>query len=154
MTATIKSRVLTREEKGIGGISMKRLIFCGMGGGIIYLVLNLSPLSMCSLPMLLFVFITLLIASGQRYGIPRYLWIQLTIKGRMLLTQNPNGLIESVRQQLNLTATQSTVHSHEIFVGAHSTTTDLSGIQILNHDRDDAVGFEILSDDNIHVEVL
>jgi len=52
MTATVKSRVLVREEKGMGGVSMKRLVFCGMGAGMLYMLVNLSRLSNLSIPAL------------------------------------------------------------------------------------------------------
>lgn len=156
MTATMKSRVLTREEKGIGGVSMKRLIFCGMGGGMVYFILNLSPLSMCSLPSLLVMFIILIIASGQRQGIPRYQWLLLTLKARTLLTayHQPSGLTAQLIEQLDVPVGKLQIHSGDLFVGTMQTETDLSGIQILSHDRHDAVGFEVLSHDEIMVEVI
>jgi hypothetical protein len=156
MTATMKSRVLTREEKGIGGVSMKRLIFCGMGGGVVYFILNLSPLSMCSLPSLLVVFVTLIMASGQRHGISRYQWLLLTLQGRTLLhaDQHPTGLTRQWLNQFDMPIDNLHIHGGDLFVGATLSDTDLSGIQILNNDQPDAFEFEVLHSDEIPVEVI
>jgi len=152
MTATIKSRVLVREEKGMGGVSMKRLVFCGMGAGIAYLVINLSSLSVCSIPALFVSFALLIYLSGNRYGVARYQWLLLTARGRLLLTayRYPAGLVAKVCDLLQLNVRITVIHGMDLFAGGNSALmdSDMTGIEILHTDFATG-GYEVLSDEDI-----
>ena len=93
MVARMKSRVLVREEKAIGTVTMKRIMICGMGAGIAYYAAQFL-MRICSLPALIGMFIVMLYATGDRYGVARYRWLWHGWRGRMLLTANqyPSGM--------------------------------------------------------------
>jgi hypothetical protein len=156
MTATIKSRVLVREEKGMGSVSMKRLVFCGMGAGIAYLILNVSPLSVCSIPALFVAFVSLIYLSGNRYGIARYQWLLLTARGRLLLNayRVPDSWSARLCELLNLNVRITVIHGVDLFAGGNSALMpdDMAGIEILQTDVATG-GYEILSDEDV-LEVL
>ena len=83
MVARMKSRVLVREEKAIGTLTMKRIMICGMGAGVAYYAAQfLVPI--CSLPVLIVAFIAMLYATGNRYGVTRFRWIIDGWRGRHL----------------------------------------------------------------------
>ena len=149
MTATIKSRVLVREEKGMGGVSMKRLVFCGMGAGIAYLIINLSPLAVCSIPALFVMFILLIYMSGNRYGVARYEWLLLTGRGRLLLSayHEPTGFAAQLCATFQLATAITVIDGLDLFASGNSALTDsaMTGIEILHSEWDDG-GYEVLSD--------
>lgn len=149
MTATIKSRVLVREEKGMGGVSMKRLVFCGLGAGMAYFVVNLSPLHMCSLPTLFVGFVLLIYLSGRRYGVARSAWLVLVWRGRLLLDayREPSGLSAQFCRLSNLTTEGLLISGGDLLRGTSGVRdVDLSGVEILVGETD---GFEILADDEV-----
>ena len=152
MTATFKSRVLIREEKGFAGISMKRLIFCAMGAGLIYMLLRLTPLQALSIPVLIVVFLLLIVFSGTRYGVARYAWLLHSWRGRLLLDahNDPHSSAASLCHLLDIAPGAATIHAADLFQLAVEQEQDLSGMQILHDDA--LTGYEILSADDIQLE--
>jgi len=145
MTATVKSRVLVREEKGMGGVSMKRLVFCGMGAGMLYMLVNLSPLSHLSIPVLFIAFALGVYLTGQTYGIARYRWWLLNGRGRLLLHlyRHPTGLLAQILDGFDVG--QALIHGADLFRAAQTADDLFGGVQILDSDAEG--GFEILADD-------
>lgn len=149
MTATIKSRVLVREEKGFGGVSMKRLIGCGMVAGLSYLLINLSPLSSLSLPILLIAFVLAIVMTGQRYGVARYRWLLLGLEARLLLNaqRHPSGWLAQLCEVLQRDDHQLTVRSTELFrTIQNGDDADFAGIAILDSDALDAGSIQLVED--------
>lgn len=151
MTAMMKSRVLVREEKGIGGVSMKRLIFCGMAAGILYMLVRLTPLAACAVPLLFGVFIGLVILSGTRHGVSRYAWLWLGWRGQLLLRARnaPQGWAAQVCDALNWEVAALSLDGAMLFPAA-PTEMDLHGIEIMTHDDGD--GIAVLEADDIRWE--
>lgn len=104
MAAQFKSNVRLREEKGFGSVSMKRLIFCGVGAVLAFMVLRMTPLSGVSLPALVGGFVLLLVLTGARGGLPLWLRLYLGARGLLLLaaTKRPNGPVGQLATALNL----------------------------------------------------
>src|SRR5690349_15232079 len=81
--AEFKSHVLRRDEKGLFGIPFKRLLFSGLGGGMVTTFAKI-PFPDLSIPLGIVSFILLLFLSGPRGGIPRgQLWL-LTMYWQLL----------------------------------------------------------------------
>lgn len=156
MAATIKSRVLVREEKGMGGISMKRLVFCGMGAGMTYFIINLSPLRDLSIPSLILLFCLLVFLSGSRYGLARYQWILLNTQGRLLLhlSWHPSSLFAQLFATFKIQMAGIDIYGLDLFKATdHSgLESELMGIEILDTDALTAGGFQLLSQDGIWQE--
>lgn len=104
MAAQFKSNVRLREEKGIGSVSMKRLIFCGVGAVLVFMVLRFTFLSNVALLMLVVVFAFLLILTGSRGGLPLWQRLLLGFRGGVVLAaaRNPHGIAAQLAQMLNL----------------------------------------------------
>lgn len=148
MVARMKSRVLVREEKAIGTVTMKRIMICGMGAGLAYYAAQfLVPI--CSLPTLIVAFIGMLYATGDRYGVARYRWIKDGWHGRLLLTANqyPSGLTARFCSWLGWDATVVLARGDKLYAADTRPDDDWAGIQIVEADNPDAGGFELLSDD-------
>jgi hypothetical protein len=117
MAAQFKSNIRLREEKGFGSVSMKRLIFCGVGAVLVFMVLRLTPLASLSLPLLLLVFIVLLLLSGLRGGLPLWQRLLLGWRGQVLLAAwtYPDSLWSQVATGLNIDPAQAHLHSKHLF---------------------------------------
>ena len=89
---TLKSRVLVREEKGIGSLTMKRLIFSSMFAGFVFLLARLA-VGGWAVPIFILTLIGTLYGTGERYGIPRYAYLAYYGYACLTLTaaQHPNG---------------------------------------------------------------
>ena len=85
MAARLKSSVLRREEKGVGSISMARLMLAGMGGGVVFMGMQLLGIPLLMIPAGLITFISGLILTAPRHGIPLYLHLKLTLLTRLML---------------------------------------------------------------------
>jgi hypothetical protein len=69
--AEFKSHVLRREEKGMFGIPFKRLLFCGLGGGMVTTITKI-PLPDFAVPLGIISVFVFLILTAPRGGIPRW----------------------------------------------------------------------------------
>lgn len=117
MAAQFKSNIRMREEKGFGSITMKRLIFCGVGAVSAFMLLRLTPLASASLPMMVVLFVLLLVFSGPRGGIPLWLRLLLHWRGRLILTAwaYPHSLLAQLAQLLNIDPDQACVYGDVLF---------------------------------------
>jgi len=155
MSERIKSRVLVREEKGIGSISLKRIIFSGLGAGFLFNIMNLTPLRAISFPMVFILFFSFIILSGNRFGIPLYLWFWKSWQGRLLLAarRSPQSLAAWLCKQLNWDIHDLTLDGNHLFAVGVSQLDDWEGIELLDDDNLDAGGFEIMGDDIIVIDL-
>ncbi len=117
MAAQFKSNVRRREEKGFGSVSMKRLIFCGVGAVLVFMTLRLTPLAGLSLPALVGVFTALLILSGPHGGLPRWQRILLGWRGSLVLAavKRPGGLAAQLAQGLSLNPEVARLRGERVF---------------------------------------
>jgi hypothetical protein len=83
MAARLKSSVLRREERGIGSITMGRLIACAMVGGLAFLGMRVVGIPILMIPGGLGGFVGALILTGLRHGIPLYRHLYITLKARL-----------------------------------------------------------------------
>jgi hypothetical protein len=120
MAAHFKSNVRLREEKGFGSISMKRLIFCGVGAVLIFMLLRLTPLAGLSLPALVTVFAGLLILSGARGGLPLWQRVLLGWRGGIVLraAKRRDGLDAQLAQVLSLNPAAAYLHGERLFAAS------------------------------------
>lgn len=93
MVAKIKANVLIREERAIGSISMQRLLGSGMVGGGMYMLLPMIlPLPNWSSYIFLIVgTVGFLIATGNREGIPRWKFVAISVRGRIMVAARDQG---------------------------------------------------------------
>jgi hypothetical protein len=126
MAAHFKSNVRLREEKGFGSISMKRLIFCGVGAVLMFMLLRLTPLAGLSLPALIAVFAGLLILSGARGGLPLWQRVLLGWRGAIILAaaRQPNGLAMQLAQALSLNPAAADVRGERLFAASMQAVDD------------------------------
>lgn len=126
MAAQFKSNVRLREEKGFGSVSMKRLIFCGVGAVLVFMVLRFTPLSGIALPLLLVVFALLLILTGARGGLPLWQRLLLGLRGGIVLAaaRNPRGLSAQLAQMLNLDPAVAHLSQGTVFKSKQTTAVD------------------------------
>jgi hypothetical protein len=153
MVARMKSRVLVREEKAIGVLTMKRIMICGMGAGIAYYAAQfLMPI--CSLPTLIVMFIIMLYATGDRYGVARYRWIKDGWRGKMLLQahRHRNSISAKLCVAFGWDVSVVIARGDKLYVIDNRPDDDWTGIQILDTDDPDAGGLEMVSNDTIIVE--
>jgi hypothetical protein len=112
MAADFKSHILSRDEKGFGGIPFKRLLLGGIGGGFAY---TLSRFALPSAAIVIgsAIAILLVVLTSPRGGLP--LWMRL--RGTLLLTaiQNPTGLFGEVAQMLNLPLESASLNGEKLF---------------------------------------
>jgi hypothetical protein len=85
MAARLKSSVLRREERGIGSITMGRLIACAMLGGLAFLGMRVVGIPILMIPGGLGGFVGALILTGLRHGIPLYRHLYITLRARLLV---------------------------------------------------------------------
>lgn len=150
MTAQLKSRVLVREEKGFGAVSMKRMIFSFMGSGFVFFLMRLTPFARLNIPITLLSMVIFFYFTGDRYGIPRWRWILINWRGSLLLhaRKHPTSTAGHLCKALKWDAYQAVVlKGSEIFASAGVLQDDWSGLEILDTDDLDAGGFEVLHDD-------
>ena len=116
MVAEVKSHVLRRDEKGFMGVPFKRLLFAGVGGG---LVLTLSRLALGNWAFVVagMCFISLLLLTGPRGGIP--LWQRLLYRWRgglmLAAARNPNSLAGRLGTFLEVPADLVSLEAEHIF---------------------------------------
>lgn len=117
MAAQFKSNVRLREEKGFGSISMKRLIFSGVGAVFIFMGSRMTPLAAFALPILVISFGVLLMLSGSRGGIPLWQRLLLGWRARLLLAahDDPDGLASQLVVALNLRPSDTRLQAKRLF---------------------------------------
>ena len=92
MAADFKSHVLSRDEKGFGGIPFKRLLLGGVGGGFAYTLLRLiSPGA--AVPAGILVAVLSILLTSPRGGLPLWLRLWLRLRGALMLAgmKHPDG---------------------------------------------------------------
>lgn len=143
MAAQFKSNVRRREEKGFGSVSMKRLIFCGVGAVLVFMTLRLTPLAGLSLPAMVGVFAALLILSGPRGGLPLWQRILLGWRGSLVLAavKRPGGLAAQLAQGLSLNLEVARLRGERVFAMQTTSLDDDPGewtlfATLAEYDRD------------------
>ncbi len=103
MTATIKSHVLRRDEKGMFGIPFKRILLVLMVGGMSFSVLKLF-VGEVAWVFALGIAIATLVLSAPHGGIPRYQRVIFGIRGNMMMAahRSPRSLYGQLCQLLDL----------------------------------------------------
>jgi hypothetical protein len=117
MAAQFKSNVRLREEKGFGSISMKRLIFSGVGAVFIFMGSRMTPLAAFALPILVISFGVLLMLSGSRGGIPLWQRLLLGWRARLLLAAQDDldGLAAQLVVALNLHPSDTRFNARNLY---------------------------------------
>jgi hypothetical protein len=103
MAADFKSHVLSRDEKGFGGIPFKRLLLGGVSGGFAYTLLRLvSPGA--AIPTGVAVALMSILLTSLRGGLPLWLRLWLHLRGSLMLsgTAHPGSLRYEFAQMLNV----------------------------------------------------
>ena len=152
MTAQLKSRVLVREEKGFGAVSMKRMIFSFMGSGFVFFAIRLTPLAKLNIPITLLSMVIFFYFTGDRYGIPRWRWILMNWRGGLLVRarKHPASFAGQFCKTLKWDAYHAVVlKGSEIFASAGVLQDDWSGLEILDSDDLEAGGFEVLANEGM-----
>jgi hypothetical protein len=103
MAADFKSHILSRDEKGFGGVPFKRLLFGGIAGGFTYTVCRFA-LPDLAIPAGVIVTLLVVILTAPRGGLPLWLRLWLNLRGSLLLAaaSNPNGMANELAKLLNL----------------------------------------------------
>jgi hypothetical protein len=154
MTAQLKSRVLVREEKGFGAVSMKRMIFSFMGSGFVFFLMRLTPFAKLNIPITLLSMVFFFYFTGDRYGVPRWRWMLMNGRGSLLVQarKSPNSFAGQICKTLKWDAHKAVVlKGADIFASASALNDDWSGLEILETDALDAGGFEVLVDEGKEV---
>lgn len=92
MAANLKSHVLRRDEKGFMGIPFKRLLFSGVGGGMV-LIITRFAVGNLSFVLAFVAFIAALALTGPRGGIPLWQRLLYRVRGSLMLAaaRKPNS---------------------------------------------------------------
>lgn len=116
MAADFKSHILSRDEKGFGGIPFKRLLLGGIGGGFAYTLCRFM-LPDLAIPMGVAVAIILIVSTSPRGGLPLWMRMWLNLRGAILLAaaQNPAGLAGELARMLSLPANLATLDANVVF---------------------------------------
>lgn len=127
MAAQFKSNVRIREEKGFGSVSMKRLIFCGVGAVLIFMVVRFTPLASIALPVLVVVFGLLLALTGERGGLALWKRLLSGLRGLILLAalRHPAGPALHLARLLRLDPSAARLHPQRVFDAGASETVDV-----------------------------
>jgi len=103
-SATFKSNVLLRDEKGFMGIPFKRLLLAGVLGGLVY-ALSKFVTADWSIPLAILLAVIVLVLTSPRGGIPRWQRLVYRLRGMLMtaLVDNPHSLAAQVGKLLELT---------------------------------------------------
>ncbi|MEO8393994.1 MAG: hypothetical protein ABI700_13475 [Chloroflexota bacterium] len=103
MAADFKSHVLSRDEKGFGGIPFKRLLLGGVSGGFAYTILRLIAPEV-AIPSGVVIAVLSIVLTGPRGGLSLWLRLWLRLRGSLMLrgTQHPGGLRYEFARLLNV----------------------------------------------------
>jgi len=116
MAADIKSHVLRRDEKGFMGIPFKRLLFAGVGGGMVLIITRFAVGNLAFV--LAFVaFIAALALTGPRGGIPLWQRLLYRVRGSLMLAaaRKPNSPIGQVGTLFEVPADLVTLDARVVF---------------------------------------
>lgn len=116
MAADFKSHVLSRDEKGFGGIPFKRLLLGGVGGGLAYTLLRMFAPS-AAIPVGVAVAILSIILTNPQGGLPLWLRLWLHVRGSLLLrgTAHPHGLLSELAHLLNVPTELAYLEGEQVF---------------------------------------
>jgi hypothetical protein len=149
MTARLKSSVLRREERGMGAISMARLIASGMAGGLVFMALRVLGAGILTIPGGIAGFILALILTHPRHGIPLYLHLYITNRARLQLQamDEPHSLSATLAKGLDWHAQHLRLDAQHLF--ATPVTMDVletwEDWEIVA-DSTEVAGFEVVTD--------
>lgn len=103
MAADFKSHVLLRDEKGVLGIPLKRLLLSGVGGGLTYTVFNIA-LPNASIPTGFIFAVFTLVMTGTRGGLPLWQRLMYRLRGTVLLAaaRDNQSVFGSIAKALEL----------------------------------------------------
>jgi hypothetical protein len=147
--AEFKSHVLRRDEKGLFGIPFKRLLFSGLGGGMVTTVTKMfTPEWSVSLGIVsVFVFLFL---TAPRGGIPHWqvLVFHLHWQLRTAATLAPKGMMGSLGQALRLPTGGLDINAESVFhpgddPAPRTTLTDW--VSFARYDAEDTTDALVLS---------
>lgn len=121
MAADFKSNVLLRDEKGFFGVTFKRLLFSGVGGGLTYTLFNLV-LPAWALLAGVGVAILTLAMTGTRGGLPLWQRLMYRVRGWLLLAavRDTYGVSGSGARALELPVDLVRLDAAKIFVPAQT----------------------------------
>ncbi len=116
MSADFKSHILSRDEKGFGGIPFKRLLFGGIGGGFTY-TLSRFALPHLAIPLGIVTALLLIMVTSPRGGLPLWLRFYLNLRGSLLLaaSDNPSDFAGELARMLNLPLELAALDSDVVF---------------------------------------
>jgi hypothetical protein len=116
MAADFKSHILSRDEKGFGGIPFKRLLFGGIAGGLTYTVFRLA-LPNIAIPVGIVVALVMIVMTAPRGGLPLWMRLLLNLRGSILLgaTANPTGMAAELAKMLNLSTETAVLDGSLVF---------------------------------------
>jgi hypothetical protein len=116
MAADFKSHILSRDEKGFGGIPFKRLLFGGIVGGFTYTVCRFV-LPDIAIPVGIVVAIVLIALTAPRGGLPLWMRLWLNLRGSILLAaaENPSGMAAEVAKLLSLSTDAALLDGQRLF---------------------------------------
>jgi len=112
MAADFKSHILSRDEKGFGGIPFKRLLFGGIAGGLTYTVFRLA-LPNIAIPVGIIVALVMIVLTAPRGGLPLWMRLLLNLRGSILLASvsKPTGFAGEMARMLNLSTETAVLDS-------------------------------------------
>jgi hypothetical protein len=116
MAADFKSHILSRDEKGFGGIPFKRLLFGGIAGGFTYTLCRFA-LPDVAIPAGVIVALLVVVLTAPRGGLPLWLRLWLNLRGSLLLNaaSNPTGIAAELAKLLNLPLDTAALDGRTIF---------------------------------------
>ncbi len=138
MAADFKSHILSRDEKGFGGIPFKRLLFGGIAGGLTYTVFRLA-LPNIAIPVGIVVALMMIIMTAPRGGLPLWMRLLLNLRGSILLgaVSKPSGFAGELARMLNLSSDTALLDGSVVFAPpAGLVEVDLSEWVTFAHARD------------------
>ena len=157
MTATFKSRVLTREEKVFGSVDMNRMMSAGMATGFVYAGLRLMQVGILMIPGVFMAFAFFIWLTGKPGGIPRYLVFVYGWHAKILITarRKPKSLSGRIASLLTWDVGEIILNGDILFTSATAEILDNSfaGFEILESDDIHAGGFEIVTDDELFISI-
>jgi len=116
MAADFKSHILSRDEKGFGGIPFKRLLFGGIAGGLTYTIFRLA-LPNIAIPVGVVVALGMIVMTAPRGGLP--LWMRLLLKGRgsilLAAASKPDSLAGEIAKMLSLSTDAAVLDGRTVF---------------------------------------
>jgi hypothetical protein len=116
MAADFKSHILSRDEKGFGGIPFKRLLFGGIAGGFAYTICRFA-LPDLAIPAGIILAFALVALTAPRGGLPLWMRAWLNLRGSLLLAaaSNPTGLANEIAKFLNLSTDAARLDGRAVF---------------------------------------